>query len=332
MTCDRLTRSELLEHVLNAIKSSDWRYSVLSNKYPFVISIRRRSECYTLRIYIINYIRNNKSIHLQSDWTDNSAKTVIESDPEAINLLLAWNDGYGLIIGYEFAQHEHQTGEDVQQIRMMTDTLSQANQGYLSIHIRARQEIVAILKPSLLCDYAIRSQALHRFIEDSGDLRLLSMVAHNPLGVSERELRQLSSTERSAVLLTFASRIREIDFIRRVLSAYSFKCAMCIEPQFNVSVVHIESLAGPGSTDDTSNGIALCKFHRKAFERGLIRIQEDYRLVFNSQRSKRILGRPRKQWEVAAKSKLRRSVALPAERNQRPSAEHVRLRGVANDL
>ena len=324
MPCDQLTKRELLDKITRGIASSDWRFKVLSNRYPFIIKIQRGSECYTLRIFVLNYIRRLGRACRNAYTNEYIPAVEISGSNGVIPLLLTWHNGYDLLVGYDLRRHQCQVGEDVQSIQVTTESLCQAHQDYFALHLHEKKEILFVFQPALLCEYAIRNRALHSFLDNPVDLKLLYSASRNPLQISERELRQLSSTERSGIVLTLVSRIREIDFVRRILSAYSYRCGMCLELQFHVSVVRITQPTESVDTDDTSNGVALCALHRKAFEAGLLHLQDDYRIVFETRRVKRSEKRLSGRWTREAESKLRPCIALPAERDQWPSVERFR--------
>lgn len=84
------------------------------------------------------------------------------------------------------------------------------------------------------------------------------------------------------------SRIRKISrsraFQRRVRAAYGSQCAICqgglLHPKgmCEADAAHIVSRSIRGS-DDTRNGILLCKAHHWAFDFGMIGINDDYTVI-----------------------------------------------------
>ena len=79
-----------------------------------------------------------------------------------------------------------------------------------------------------------------------------------------------------------ASLVRDQRFSRRVLDAYSGRCAMCGLNSGLVEAAHIYPVSAPNSTDTVGNGIALCRNHHGAFDRHLILVQPDtWQLVFH---------------------------------------------------
>jgi hypothetical protein len=70
-----------------------------------------------------------------------------------------------------------------------------------------------------------------------------------------------SRARRAATIL-----IRDARFGQQVIQAYDKKCAMCGLNLGLVSGAHILPVSAPGSTDDPTNGVALCDNHHRAFD------------------------------------------------------------------
>ena len=47
-------------------------------------------------------------------------------------------------------------------------------------------------------------------------------------------------------------------------------------------------MSHPTSTDDVTNGLALCRLHHGAYDNALLGVQSDYQIVINHERSDRL--------------------------------------------
>ena len=70
-----------------------------------------------------------------------------------------------------------------------------------------------------------------------------------------------------------------------VLSSYNYMCSVC---QINLYRMLNASHIIPWSIDknrraDPSNGLSLCAFHDRAFDRGLIAIDDDYKVILSKE-------------------------------------------------
>lgn len=89
---------------------------------------------------------------------------------------------------------------------------------------------------------------------------------------------------------TEARRITRVRLVQRffrdtVLSSYNYSCTVC---KINLYKMLNASHIIPWSIDknrraDPSNGLSLCAFHDRAFDRGLITIDENFRIVLSGE-------------------------------------------------
>ena len=118
---------------------------------------------------------------------------------------------------------------------------------------------------------------------------------------------------------------RDPEFRDAVLRAYERRCAVCdfdlriADDLFGLEAAHIQWHAA-GGPDSVPNGLALCSFHHKALDRGVIGFDQEsgeYRLLVSNE----LTGRSPAFREVLD---LRgRPLRPPQEDEQRPAAEYV---------
>ena len=118
---------------------------------------------------------------------------------------------------------------------------------------------------------------------------------------------------------------RDPEFRDAVLRAYERRCAVCdfdlriADDLFGLEAAHIQWHAA-GGPDSVPNGLALCSFHHKALDRGVIGLDREsgeYRLLVSNE----LTGRSPAFAEVLD---LRgRPLRSPQENEQRPAPEYV---------
>lgn len=94
---------------------------------------------------------------------------------------------------------------------------------------------------------------------DPDDVRLAVVGAglvDNPTPASARRARHATTRL-----------IRDARFAKAVVEAYDRKCSMCGLNLGLVSGAHILPVSAPNSTDQATNGLALCENHHRAFDR-----------------------------------------------------------------
>src|SRR5271165_5589625 len=73
-------------------------------------------------------------------------------------------------------------------------------------------------------------------------------------------------------------------FKQRVLFAYGNRCAVTRAQLRLVDAAHILPVGAPGSADHVRNGIALSPTYHRAFDAGLVYLDEQYRMRLNDKR------------------------------------------------
>lgn len=154
-------------------------------------------------------------------------------------------------------------------------------------------------------------------------------MATDPAGTERSDIESDPQEPRRQVLVRTRRTLRALDFRERVLTAYAHQCAICGMQLNLLDGAHILPVSEPGSTDETSNGIALCTLHHRAYDHALVTFDSEYRIHLNGLRVNELVesGRDRKLPEF--RSALRRTLHLPPDRRDRPNPSFV---GMANEL
>ena len=106
------------------------------------------------------------------------------------------------------------------------------------------------------------------------------------LGFSRAEIGRdtlvLSPAERRYVIQQTRSRLHQPIFREQVLNAYATACAVCMLKHSELlDAAHIIGDSKPNGDPVVPNGIALCKIHHAAFDRNLLGIRPDCKVVIN---------------------------------------------------
>jgi putative restriction endonuclease len=145
------------------------------------------------------------------------------------------------------------------------------------------REVVVSISPQFLPWYIEEGMSLH---SASTDARSVADLV-NATPEDERELLDSSEDEAEASrryqLVETMRAFRDARFRPAVLQAYSHQCAICEISLNLVDAAHIIPVRHPRSTDDVTNGVALCRLHHAAFDNGLVGIRPDYGVIENPQ-------------------------------------------------
>ncbi len=115
---------------------------------------------------------------------------------------------------------------------------------------------------------------------------------------------------------------RNPNFRHNVLTAYSYKCALCGfdcrlgHTPIGIEAAHIKwhQFSGPSTTN---NGIAMCSTHHKSFDRGVFTISENFEIIL----SKNAYGG--ETFKALFIEKNKNPISLPANESDMPDAEFL---------
>jgi hypothetical protein len=152
--------------------------------------------------------------------------------------------------------------------------LTQARANGWALYTSNTDEQIFAFRPSLLpvfIEMTLRSidgAAASAFSDDVAGIANASGIL-----VDDSESAR-ARTRRSAEILT-----RHYAFGRKIVRAYSGRCAMCGINSGLVVAAHIYPVSAPGSQDILGNGLALCANHHAAFDAHKIHVQPNSKKI-----------------------------------------------------
>ena len=199
--------------------------------------------------------------------------------------------------------------------------VKQSQQDGLSFHRKSNREIAIGIRPDQFLNYAHHSVQLHRLGKQSATLHLLNRaVSLEP--ISPQEVASLPE-QRKRIVQTVSRLSRDGNFKKQVLCAYDNRCAVTTAQLKLVDAAHILPVGAPGSVDDVCNGIALSPTYHRAYDNGLIYLDEGYTMQINPAKVEELVTLNLASGVEQFKSTLGR-IFLPHDRRQRPDARFIR--------
>lgn len=116
---------------------------------------------------------------------------------------------------------------------------------------------------------------------------------------------------------------RSANFREQIMNAYGQRCAVTRMQLRLVEAAHILPVAAPGSADHVCNGLALSPTYHRAFDNGLIYLDDRMRMKLNPEKQVELESLQLVGGIDAFKSPLGR-IYLPANREARPNLRFVR--------
>jgi putative restriction endonuclease len=239
-------------------------------------------------------------------------------------------NGFTSLLGYEPTLRIF-AGFDVQRHRIFTagspsvqidiEALRRAETEGLTFHRKSNDEVAVGIRPDQLLPYASNAEAFHRYGSDTAVLPLLERAATGA-EIRRRDVRTLSTDRRRLVEMT--SRLSRLSsFKREVLFAYGHTCAVTRVQLRLVEAAHILPVGSPDSADHVTNGIALSPTYHRAFDSGLIYLNDRYEMRLSKSRVAEFTGLGLTGGLPGFQSVLGR-IFLPPDRAQWPHRDFIR--------
>jgi putative restriction endonuclease len=203
------------------------------------------------------------------------------------------------------------------------ETLVAAYSNGFAVERTTRGEVTLAFLPDLLVHYFQHAGCLHGFARSVRDTKVLRAVGSDRYSPDGQALASVARGRRGA-LRSLQHVLRSRSFRARVLTAYGMKCAVCGLASRPPDALHLVPPVPGGGTNDTSNGIALCTTHHKAYDAALITIADDYRVFLSEARVETLSAANLHGGLDAFRQSLRPYIFIPPEPGLRPLPENLR--------
>ena len=266
-----------------------------------------------------------------------TAANRFDLEPGKYTLIGGWSDEVSVWAFWDVMRHTR-FSRNSPSFQVHLDTLERASHHGVATQKRKTDppEIVAAVSSEFLLWFVEQGGVLHHSGADHE--KIPDLVDGTP--EVEREFidssQDVSQVTRRLRLVETMRAYREARFRPTVLAAYSHQCALCPISLNLVDAAHIIPVSHPGSTDEISNGLALCRLHHAAFDNGLVGVRPDYQVVLNPRALSRLEELNFARGIEEFQQLLRPSIRYPASLEVRPSREYLkqgmRTRNFAQDL
>lgn len=321
----RHRKYDLLELILQAINDDGWNTLYLSDPkfHPFHLKIYNESESYNLRIYIWNLTHGGGQARPADEYRVQitGVNQFVQGADEKTLILGWWREG-GVFAGFDYNKHTGALGKSPS-IQIREEALRKANTSGISALTKDNEEIAVAFRPDFIVEYTRNLESLHSFGESASDLAVLEEVTANPNAVNDAQISTVSQ-ERQTTVTNVRKKIRDNSFKSRILTSYSSRCAFCSVQLKLIDAAHIVPVQHNG-TDETSNGIALCALHHRAFDRNLVTFNEEYQIIHSRKNFDKLREIGLDGGAEKFIGDLRAVLNLPPAVNDRPHVEYIKL-------
>ncbi len=328
----RLSKKALLLEFEEAVQASGWSllYHAGRSKHPAHYSVWRDDRRYRVKVYIWNITFGGRTSLPNEYRIQVTGVSRFKKDARTRNLVLGWWDDVGVFAGWDIRQHLGPLGSSPS-LQINEAALRKALLNGFAPSIKSSGETAIGFRPDFVGTYIENLEALH----DSGrvprEFKVLSRISDDPDAVDEGEIDSGVAEKRKRALVSTWKAVRANDFSRRVLTVYSHRCAMCGVQLRLIEGAHILPVGEKGSTDRTSNGVALCALHHKAYDQSLVTFDKDFKTHVNEPMVVALKTENKAAGLSRFRSALRPILISPPAKSDRPNPKYVaqanKLRG-----
>jgi putative restriction endonuclease len=319
----------LIEQIADAIRGSGWQVIFENNEHPTRLLAFNGSDRRPLLVYVWRItpggpagVRPTGEIRIQLT----GVTPPFQRSNEFQTLLLGYFEEEDIFVGYDVSRRPQSWGSSPSvQLRMSAIEDARTNGfGFYSRHTRSNSELAIAFRPDSIMDYVIRQSALHGFAGDPEATAALQSATQDVAGGRDTSINldAISGQGRREAVRTVVERVGQQNFRARVLAVYEHHCAACATQLNLLDAAHIVPVPG-GGTNETTNGLSLCKLHHAAYDCGLVGIFPDYSIVVNEAEAQRLARSGRIGGLQAFREHLRHNLREAARAQDRPSPDYL---------
>lgn len=241
--------------------------------------------------------------------------------PGSRTLLGGWNEEVGVWAFWDPRRHVDFGLKESNSLQVTIETLETAHSVGIATQVRPSKrgsEVVVAVAPDSLLWYVQNGLPLHNTDQDATGVPMLVDATNEDEAQFINESQDESQTARRYDLVELMRAYRDAKFRPAVLRAYRYQCAVCQCALKLVDAAHIIPVSYPQSTDDVTNGLALCRLHHGAYDNGLLGIRSDYTVITNPNRENSLASIHLDMGLDAFKAALPLEITAPAESEIRP--------------
>ena len=281
----------LVDAIVDAIQESGQSGILISGlrQHPrkFLVTMRDGGETY-LFVYAWTLTHGGRT-RLPDEYRIQmtSVSSPLQISGEGPTVLLGFEPNLKMFAGFDLTRHStFTTGSPSVQIDIRV--VRKAVDDGIAFDRKSNNEIAIGIRSDQLLNYAVNAGPLHKYGKQGTTLRLLTR-ASSLRSIPSADLSVLSKP-RQRIVQTISRLSRAANFRLQVLNAYGNRCAVTRLQLRLVDAAHILPVGAPGSADHIRNGLALSPTLHRAYDAGLIYLNEDLEMKLNPKREVELRG------------------------------------------
>ena len=321
-----ISSKSLMIKILEAIQQSDGVVAYVSESsqiHPKKYLVHLLDKTYSLWVYIWTLTHGGR-VSLPNEYRIQmtSVLSPLQINPNGITLLMGYHPDLDLFAGFDVYKHLNFT-KGSPSIQISLSTLHEALQNGLSFTRKENDEIAMGVRLDQFLTYCLNSEKLHLYGSEKRLNSLLQKVVSLET-FNQKDIEGLSE-DRKIVIENIQKKSRKANFKKTIMNAYENRCAVTRVQLNLVDAAHILPVAFDQSSDDVSNGIALSPTFHRAYDRGLIYLDENYIMRLNQGKVLDLKRLNLIDGLNTFESFLNKKVHIPRDVSQRPNVKYIEL-------
>ena len=315
-------KKDLLHFVTEAVQECGWNVFLLNTEHPFRVKIYNEEESYQVKIIIYNLTHGGGHKRPKNEYRIQIKEPSIYEEQGCKTVILGYWAEMNVFAGFDIKKHIGEPGYS-SSIQIKAENLQKSVLHGFSACDKGNGELAIAFNPNFFVEYVRNLEVLHAFGESKQDFNVLEKVTEQHLEINEEILNKVSKS-RQVVVQTVSKKLRDNSFKSRILTAYNAKCAFSGMQLKLVEAAHIIPVSFDNSTDETSNGIALSALYHRAFDRGLVTINEKYQILINDNEVKKLKAAKLDSGFDKFEKNLLPMIHVPPAVNDRPNTNYIK--------
>lgn len=237
-------------------------------------------------------------------------------------LILGWSEDFEVFAGFDYRRHAGLLGASPS-MQISQSALRAAQMRGFAPNEKGNGETAIAFRPDFAAAYVEHLDALHDTGAVPAEAAILERISEDPEAVADADIDAAVVPARRVEIVETRKAARDVQFRRKVLTAYGHRCAMCGVQLRLLDAAHVLPVDQPGSTDATNNGVALCALHHRAYDRALVAFDPAYVIHVNAKQVTELtalsLAGGLRQFQAA----LKPSLLLPPDPRDHPSRAFI---------
>ncbi len=243
-------------------------------------------------------------------------------------LLGGWNEEFQVWVFWDARRHVDFGLHGSNSCQVTSETLDAAARVGIATQVRPTRmgsEVVVAVHPDSLLWYVQNGHDLHNSDQDAVGVAELVDATNEDEAQFILAGQDENQVARRYDLVELMKAYRDAKFRPAVLRAYRYQCTVCRCALKLVDAAHIVPVSYPESTDEITNGLALCRLHHGAYDNGLLGIRSDYSIVTNPERENALAAMQLDMGLDDFKAALPEAITPPAAIEARPEPQKLIL-------